>query len=492
MIVIGDDIMQEVIHSIIDRNRKLFGDNPKITKINVGFTNTVYNINNLFIVKICTNLENEENFKKEINFYHANEKNGFIPRLYYSSTDKEDIPYYYEILEKVDGVSLYHIWHTLKEEEREEIIKQICGVIKQIHSNASQEYDWTSYLKNKFSSVYSKAKELSIFDEEQQQLMNHAYSKFEKYLESRDFVLIHNDLHFDNIFYHNGKIKLIDFERTMYAPRDFELDIFYRMVRKPWKFASEETEKYTDSSDYSNIKLYVEKYYKELVQVPFLSQRLAIYDMVYFLKQLINYPNSEELKKDVLEAAKIVSLKDELHFEQIKDPYSFLDYMKMNVEYGWMDQFGEKHLNNLKGFRENYRISSIDEIMETGVGTCIEQAKLVKFFFDKIGFENKLYCYRRYETEENFDKEVRMHCFVLFHYQDSWYHFESSNSKKIGIHKYASPEDAIQSEVDRHDEKDIRELVEIPDIPEGLTYYQFNQYVNTFETIQTDKVYKKL
>ena len=57
--------------------------------------------------------------------------------------------------------------------------------------------------------------------------------------------IIHNDLHFDNIFYKDGKIKIIDFERSMYAPKDFELDILYRMIRKPWKFASEETEQYT-------------------------------------------------------------------------------------------------------------------------------------------------------------------------------------------------------------------------------------------------------
>ena len=45
----------------------------------------------------------------------------------------------------------------------------------------------------------------------------------------------------------DGIIKIIDFERLMYALRDFELDILYRMIRKPWKFASEETEQFTDS-----------------------------------------------------------------------------------------------------------------------------------------------------------------------------------------------------------------------------------------------------
>lgn len=484
--------MKDIINSVVGKNINLFGNNPSITKINIGFSNTVYNINDTFIVKICTNPENEENFKNEINFYNSNLNNSLIPKMYYSDIEKKDIPYCYEILEKVDGVSLYNVWHNLSEQEREYIIKQICVAMKQFHSNTLEKYDWFNYFKNKFSLLYSKAMQINIFNEEEQHLINHAYSKFDRYLNSKDFVLVHNDLHFDNILYSNGKIKLIDFERSMFAPKDFELDIFFRMVRKPWKFASEETEQYTNSGDYSSIKLYVEKYYPELVNIPFLSQRLAIYDMVYFLNQLIDNPDSKELKEDVINASKIVALKDELNFEHLESAQQLMDYMDINIEYGWIDKFGQKHLNNLKRFRENYRISPIDEIIKKGIGTCIEQAKLIKQFFDNIGLENKLYCYRRYETEENFDKEVRMHCFLLFHYQDSWYHFEHANFNKKGIHKYDSPDDAIKAEIDRHDENDIRELVEIPCIPDLLTFKQFNQYVNTFEPISINKSYKKI
>lgn len=302
--------MQEIIDLIINKNRKLFGDNPNIARINVGFTNTVYNINDTFIVKICTSPNNEENFKKEIAFYNSNLENHLIPKLYYANIEKEDVPFYYEIIEKVKGVSLYSVWHTFSEEQREEIIKQICTAMRQFHSNIGESYDWINYWKEQFMSIYFEVKELHIFNKEEQQLINQAYSRFEQYLESKDFVLVHNDLHFDNIIYNNGKIKLIDFERSMFAPKDFELAIFFRMVRKPWKFASEETEEYTNSKDYENIKLYVKKYYPELMDTPFLFQRLAIYDIVYFLKHLIDYPEEEELRIDVIEASKIVALEN--------------------------------------------------------------------------------------------------------------------------------------------------------------------------------------
>lgn len=260
--------MQEIINKIVQVNSNLFGTNPIIEKINVGFTNTIYKINDSFIVKICTNNDNEKNFIKEIEFYKANEDNDLIPKLYYSSIDKQDIPYFYEIIEKVNGVSLYNVWHTFSEEQREDVIKQLCEAMKKMHNNASSTYDWIEDIKEQFSSLYTKAIELNIFNEEEQKLLN----------------------------------------------------------------------------------------------------------------------------------------------------------------YGWVDKQGNKHINNLKGFRENYRISPIDEMLETGLGTCIEQAKMIKHFFDKMGIENKLYCHRSYENEENFDKDVRMHCFVLFKYNDNWYHFEHSRT----------------------------------------------------------------
>ncbi len=473
--------MKEVITKIINHNLNLFKENSIVKKINVGFTNTVYEVNDKYIVKICTNEDNEKNFENEITFYKENESNKNIPKLYKSDTSKEIIPFYYEILEKISGVSLYNIWHKLTEKDKEDTIKQLCSLLKEIHKNKQKSYDWEEYLKDKFLNTYQEAD--NIFTEEEQNLLTKAYNKFSKYLKSTDFVLVHNDLHFDNIFYDNGVIKLIDFERAMIAPRDFELDILYRMVRFPWKFASEEEEEYIEFSDYTNIKSYVEKYYNELVNIPYLEERLAIYDLIYFLKHLVESKDEEELKKNVLSASKIVALKDELDFYNLKTPEELMDFMDINIEYGWLDKNKNKHINNLKGFRENYLISTIDEMLTTKVGTCIGQAKLIKAFFDRVGIENKLYCYRRYEKEDNFDKEVRMHCFVIYHKGNNWYHFEHSNSNKKGIHKYNSVEEILAAEVDRHDENDIRELVEIPSIPDSLTFKEFNEYLNNFDEV---------
>ena len=152
--------MDNIIDIIVRNNTSLFGQEPTIEKINVGFTNTLYKINDLFIVKVCTDLSNEDEFKREIDFYNSNKENSLIPQLYYANIEKKDIPYFYEILEKIKGVSLYSVWHTYSEEQREDIIRQLCGAMKQMHNIKGEEYDWSDYMKKSFNPLYEKAQRL--------------------------------------------------------------------------------------------------------------------------------------------------------------------------------------------------------------------------------------------------------------------------------------------------------------------------------------------
>ena len=70
--------MEDIINNIINKNKKIFGINPEINKINIGFINTIYSIDNKYIVKICSDINNEEQFENEINFYNSNKDNELI------------------------------------------------------------------------------------------------------------------------------------------------------------------------------------------------------------------------------------------------------------------------------------------------------------------------------------------------------------------------------------------------------------------------------
>ena len=122
-------------------------------------------------------------------------------------------------------------------------------------------------------------------------------------------------------------------------------------------------------------------------------------------------------------------------------------------------------------------------MLKAKMGTCIEQTNLASIWFTKMGIENKIYCYRNRETEDHFDQEKVMHCFVLFHYKDYWYYFEHAAMSKRGIHKYESIEDALEDITEYFCDYPISDLSEIPYIPIGCSYKEFNQFVNTFESI---------
>lgn len=477
--------MQDFIKKVLKNIKPILGSINEVKKINVGFTNTLYSLDNKYILKICNKKDNESNFKKEINFYLENKENNYIPKLLYYSIDKIDAPYFYEILEKVEGSSLYNVWHTFNEEQRKNIIKKITVIMKMFHSIKPNSLDWCKYINNEIQFYLEKIiNEYNYFNKKELEMIDKAIKLFSKYLINNDFTLVHNDIHFDNIIYNKGDIKIIDFERSMIAPKDYELDIFFRMTRMPEKFASEEAEKYVNSSDYAMIPIYMKNFYPEIVNIKYLDQRLAIYDILYFLKQAYNYPKIKEFKNNIISSVNIVLFKEVLTFDKIKTSKQLMQFMVMNIKYGWIDSNKNLHLGNLKGFREQYKILSKNEILNLGVGTCIESAVLAKNWFDSNKIETKLFCHRSYETENNFDKEVKMHIIILFNKNNNWYHFEHSNYPLRGIHKYKNINEALNDITSGFEERgDIRKLTEINNIPSNLSFKEFNDYINQFNNI---------
>lgn len=171
-------------------------------------------------------------------------------------------------------------------------------------------------------------------------------------------------------------------------------------------------------------------------------------------------------------------------YYMLKNEFQLMDFMDSNVIYGWLDNLNNMHLNNLSDLRKNYKVSSIKETLSCKVGTCLEQSKLEKSFFDRIGVENKLYCYRGYESVVEVNEKVIMHCFLLFKVKDIWYHFEHSNSPKRGIHPYANLTIALEKICEEFKKDNIRILTEIPDIPDGLSFVEFIEYVHKKDFIK--------
>ncbi len=77
-----------------------------------------------------------------------------------------------------------------------------------------------------------------------------------------------------------------------------------------------------------------------------------------------------------------------------------------------------------------------------------------------------------------------MHCLTVYEKDGKWYYFEHCNNPVRGIKMYDTLDDFIEAY--KSNMANDRILTEIPDIPDGLSYSEFNQYVNKHDELDVD------
>lgn len=286
---------------IVNNNEQIFGnDLHTISEINAGFNNDLFDINNKYIIKVCSNGK-EELFEKEKQFYTENSNLTHIPKLYKYDNTKTIVNSIYEIISKIEGKSLYYYWYKMTEDEREAAIKELIDILKDIHKSKCEQYNWTNYIKSHIQEYYEKTKKHFSFEE--QSLIEKSFTNYDKYLKDNKFAFIHNDLHFDNIIKNDNGLYLIDFNDAMIAPIDYEFRLLYRCKDTPWKWANSEMDPFQKPEDYKNINIYIKKYYKEFSDIKYIDERMIIYSILDDIRLLTRFDNNE-LKENVINYTK--------------------------------------------------------------------------------------------------------------------------------------------------------------------------------------------
>lgn len=172
-----------------------------------------------------------------------------------------------------------------------------------------------------------------------------------------------------------------------------------------------------------------------------------------------------------------------MSIDDIKTPEDIFKYMNENIEYGWIDINNQKHIKTMKEFRKLYRTMTLDEIINNGLGTCIDQVNLMHYLFEKIKIKNKMFCCRIFEPDDynNLEEEEHMHCFILYYLDNKVYHMEHPNFERKGIFEYNSEKKAINSIVNYY--KELRGGKESPtkeffEVEPKITFKEFNKYIN--------------
>lgn len=172
--------------------------------------------------------------------------------------------------------------------------------------------------------------------------------------------------------------------------------------------------------------------------------------------------------------------------DNIKTPHDILKFMD-NIEYGYVDLSGEKHINNLKGFRKEYRTLSTADILKYKIGTCIEQVLLMHELLDSIDIKNKMFCTRIYESGVVADdQEEHMHCFVLYYDKDGVHQIEHPNGARKGIYDFTSEEEALKEINKIYIDMSggiSRPVTEFNKVPAGMSFQEFNDYINSLDEL---------
>lgn len=190
----------------------------------------------------------------------------------------------------------------------------------------------------------------------------------------------------------------------------------------------------------------------------------------------IEYLNSENMVwKELYEIVK-----------NVRTPNDILEFMNENIQYGWLDIYNNEHIGNMEDFRKLYRTSSIEEIFQHKIGTCIEQVYLMKFMLDKLDIPNKMFCTRIYEPNDfnELEQEEHMHCFVLYYQNNKVYQIEHPNLKKVGIYEFESEEAAINN-INKYyiniSGGIPRPVTEFYEVESNISFKEFNNYINSLD-----------
>ena len=281
--------MEELIKEILNKENIEFN---KLRKATSGFTNFVYFIDDKFVIKMSNNDKLKEKIEKEISIYN-NIKLHFIPKMIGYGNWKD---FKYLIITEVKGESLYSIWHTLKREERKNCVNQIAQILKsfnnQDYSFLNDKYkifDWCDFMKKEID------EKLNLLDDmgyDIQSIKTFVTNNFDKLFANNNFKLVYNDAHFDNFIYDNGKLSLIDFDRVIVSPIEYEMLIFKTMCDNPAKFASEQDEVNVKDCDYDEVFEQFKNAYPEMFDVCEFDKRIKFYQFNYLIEHAITSKNN--------------------------------------------------------------------------------------------------------------------------------------------------------------------------------------------------------
>jgi aminoglycoside phosphotransferase (APT) family kinase protein len=298
--------------------RKIFehaglGTITRIDKIEIGFSNDVYSIDDRYILKVGKSEEDDQYLLRDIYLCNLLADRVPAPRIIYSDVSRTLLDRVFMIYHKIPGNNLYSRWHLLEVDQRRELTRQICSFLRRINETPYEgfarefgidiEQSWHDRMKGWIDGRLDKVTELGLLPAETLARTRTFLDENLAVLRQEKMALTYHDPHFDNIIVSDDDTRIagvLDFERTDILSIDFVLDLVRRMVNQPGKYASEESEPFTRMEHYSELMEWYEEFYPEGFAFEDLDKRLDIYTIEHSLAEIFYYPEVPAAREELL------------------------------------------------------------------------------------------------------------------------------------------------------------------------------------------------
>ena len=208
----------------------------------------------------------------------------------------------YILMEKAVGQNLIYDWLRFNLKEKENFIAQVCEQLQIFHSLKFDSYSIPIYQGKKFDNLKAALTNVVNFADIDKIKLKKDYREDLEFLE--DFfaqnislldekdpsVLIHNDIHLENIFHKGNEVTaIIDFDWATAAPRYYELwkiaDVFY----DPKKYGEEGLESIYQGYRMTEEFKFIKKHYLKLFETPDLLTKIRLFNLENVIYKITDY-----------------------------------------------------------------------------------------------------------------------------------------------------------------------------------------------------------
>lgn len=293
---------------------KIIGESVQSIEQNTyGYTNKIYSINGKYILKICVNERNIENFKRASKFCQKYQESINCPRILFSSLDTDNI---WQIEEQAPGENLFFKWNKLTKEEKRNVVRKICIELRKVHEIPVRDVFESEFKPEDWKKKFEKdiLKKIDSLENKGIKFPD-LYEKIKEYiaqnlnaLDETNYKVCHTDMHFDNIMIDDdNNITILDYDRLRISSIDYELNIFNIMSKTPELVVNSELKEKVKKEEYSDILSMIQEYYPELFKFSLLNERLNIYALKHYLGLLGIVKEKDKVINSLIE---IVNVKD--------------------------------------------------------------------------------------------------------------------------------------------------------------------------------------